>query len=259
MRDLSAQIGIGSDANFLNGNLVDDQTEINEGVNQDLVQFFQKIASLASISPNGDPDNETNGYQLLIAIEFVVRSYFASTTQKGTVEKATTAEMEGGTVDKFIDAELLQALTATTTRKGIVEKATPTEVANGVADKFIDAALLQASPQFQSKEDVIIIGAWNMVTTLGLSVPWTLPADHYIVSMQAIIRSDVNSGDAFRLDFADLGGASTDPISMGSIQEYNSSTNSFNLRRTPSGVFDAVVFSSILISRGNIHVTYRHV
>ena len=143
MRDLSAQTGIGTDAGFLNGNLVDDQTEINEGINQDLVQFFQKLAALAALAPNGLPDNETNGYQLITALEAVARSFAATTLLQGTVEKATTAEAQNGTANKFLDAALLQTVTATTDRLGIVEKATPAEAQAGTADKFLDAALLQ--------------------------------------------------------------------------------------------------------------------
>ena len=67
-RDLSAQDGIGSDANYLNGDLVDGQTVVGEGINQDIVQFFQKLMDLAQIAANGNPDNEANGYQFIEAL-----------------------------------------------------------------------------------------------------------------------------------------------------------------------------------------------
>jgi hypothetical protein len=84
MRDLSAQTGIGTDVNFLNGNLVDDQTLVGEGINQDLVQFFQKL-------------------------ETVVRSFAATTGLKGTVEKALQSESDSGAADKFPDAAAIKA------------------------------------------------------------------------------------------------------------------------------------------------------
>lgn len=68
MKDLSLAAGIGSDVNFLNGNLVDGNTEIGEHVNQDIVQFFQKLMNLSNLTPNGNFDNEINGYQLIDAL-----------------------------------------------------------------------------------------------------------------------------------------------------------------------------------------------
>lgn len=150
MEDLSLATGIGTDVNFLNGNLEDALTLINAFINQDPIQFFQKLADLGGITFNDLPDNETNGYQLIEALETVVRSYVATTVLKGTVEKATTAEAQGGTADKFLDAALLQLVTATETRKGIVEKATQTETLAGAVDKFIDALLLQNHGDWQT-------------------------------------------------------------------------------------------------------------
>ncbi len=104
MRDLSNATGIGTGIDFLNGDLVDNQTLINEFINQDPIQFFQKLADLAGIVFNDLPDNETNDYQLIEALETVVRSYVATTLLKGTVEQAIQAESDAGTPDKFPDA-----------------------------------------------------------------------------------------------------------------------------------------------------------
>lgn len=150
MENLSNATGIGVDGDFLNGNLVDAQTLINAFINQDLVQFFQKLASLGGITFNDLPDNEANGYQLHDALQTLVRSFVATTTLKGTVEKATTAEAQAGTAEKYLDAALLQLVTATTTRKGIVEKATQTETLAGTAEKYIDALLLQNHGDWQT-------------------------------------------------------------------------------------------------------------
>lgn len=115
MRNLSAQPGIGSDPAYLNGNLVDTQTIIGEGINQDLVQFFQKLAALASITPNNLPDNETNGYQLITALEAVVRSFAASTTQKGTSERATQTEVNTGSdTERYVTPDTLRGTTFVT-------------------------------------------------------------------------------------------------------------------------------------------------
>lgn len=80
MKDLSLADGIGSDVNYLNGNIVDGQTVIGEHINQDLIQLWQKLVDDASIVPNGNFDNETNSYQLKDALEFAVRVFQAANT-----------------------------------------------------------------------------------------------------------------------------------------------------------------------------------
>jgi hypothetical protein len=73
-RDLSAQTRVdNTDPDYVNGKLVDstesvEGTLIGEGINQDIVQFFQKLMDLASLVANGDPDNEANGYQFIAAL-----------------------------------------------------------------------------------------------------------------------------------------------------------------------------------------------
>lgn len=68
-KNLSLAPGIGSDVNFLNGNIVDLQTIVNSHINQDIVQFFQKLMSVASLSANNNFDNEANGYQFIEAFK----------------------------------------------------------------------------------------------------------------------------------------------------------------------------------------------
>ena len=68
-KDLSLQTGIDNgDANFLNGKLVNNATLAGEGINQDIVQFFQKLMDNAGLSANGNEDNELNGYQFIDAL-----------------------------------------------------------------------------------------------------------------------------------------------------------------------------------------------
>ena len=43
-------------------------TTINEVLTGDAAQFFQKLIIDASITPNGNPDNVSNGYQLITAL-----------------------------------------------------------------------------------------------------------------------------------------------------------------------------------------------
>jgi len=68
MKELSSAQGIGNDANYLNGNLVTNATNISITVNQDIVQFFQKLMAMAGLTANDNFDNETNGYQTITAL-----------------------------------------------------------------------------------------------------------------------------------------------------------------------------------------------
>lgn len=75
-KDLSLQPGVNNaDANFLNGKLVNNETLAGEGINQDIVQFFQKLMSDAGLAANGDEDNELNGYQFITALDSFIGAH----------------------------------------------------------------------------------------------------------------------------------------------------------------------------------------
>lgn len=68
-KDLSAQDGVDTtDSDYVNGKIVDGKTIIGEGINQDIVQFFQGLMSQGGVTASGDNDNETNGYQFITAL-----------------------------------------------------------------------------------------------------------------------------------------------------------------------------------------------
>jgi hypothetical protein len=66
MKDISSQLAV--DANTLSGKI--DGTVIGtKEINDPMVQFFQKLMNIAGITPNGDDENEVNGYQLIDAMK----------------------------------------------------------------------------------------------------------------------------------------------------------------------------------------------
>ena len=100
MRILANQTGVQApDADYPKGRIVNNQTIISEEINGDIVNLFQKLVSLASISENGNPDNETNGYQLLQAFAAYVRSLAATESASGVVERANQTEVNTGSDD----------------------------------------------------------------------------------------------------------------------------------------------------------------
>jgi len=69
MRVLASQTGVEApSATYPKGRVVNDLTLISEEVNGDIIQFFQKLIQLVSITENDLADNETNGYQLVDAL-----------------------------------------------------------------------------------------------------------------------------------------------------------------------------------------------
>jgi hypothetical protein len=250
MRDLSNAEGIGSDVNYLNGDLVDDQTEINEFINQDLVQFFQKLADLASIAFNDLPDNETNDYQTVEALESVVRSFAATPLLKGVVEKATTGEAQSGATDKFLDAALLQLVTATESRKGVQENATVAEAKalSSSSHNIVPATLKEVVGD--TITELVPFSGWNMDTSSQFLVNWTRPASTVIVEMSAVINIGTQ-------DF-NLGGpdASADGTVSGGVEQHSNTLNRFTLFRKSGGTFDGPAFNN---ESGYVVVRYKFI
>lgn len=80
-----------------------DGTPVNALVYHDLHAFFDSLMEAAGpIVYNGLPDNATNGFQLRQALFAAIRlNVLASTTQRGTIEIATNAELEAGAANNL--------------------------------------------------------------------------------------------------------------------------------------------------------------
>lgn len=76
-------------AAYPNGQIKNDPsgTPVNVLTNGDVQIFFDKLLRICGITANGLPDNETNGYQLVDALQQAARpydSYVVALTQSGT-------------------------------------------------------------------------------------------------------------------------------------------------------------------------------
>jgi hypothetical protein len=70
-------------------------TPIIEEIYGDIIEFFQKLLRLGSINPNGYPDNETNGHQLLTGLSLYVDAkdtVVANAAASDATSKANAAE-----------------------------------------------------------------------------------------------------------------------------------------------------------------------
>jgi hypothetical protein len=102
-RDLSLQDGIdNTDPDFINGKVVDNQTTVGEGINQDIIQFFQKLMDDSPFVANGNPDNEANGYQFVSALVDKITDTVAS-TQKTFTDRGDPANADFEIGDLTVD------------------------------------------------------------------------------------------------------------------------------------------------------------
>lgn len=227
MRKLQEQPGIGTDPNYLNGKLVDGQTVAGEGINQDIVQFFQKITE-GRLTRNGLPDNETNGYQTLIGLLSYLRSHLTpSENTKGVAEIATTAEAQGETDDERI-----------MTPKKVAESKKVTYTDDSGSDSLV-----------RLREKIIEIGDWDMSTDSSVDVAHGLDASK-IVFVEAFILLD-GSSQLYNL----LSGDFSSDL-QGSVQV--ASAGNIKLKRTSGGFFDSdTLFNSTGYNRGYILIKYR--
>lgn len=99
MRDLKNAAGVQAPtSDYPNGRIVDNQTPITEFVNGDMLQFFQYLARTASITPNGQPDNVSNGYQLITALKGWINTFTTRGVKEG-VSAFTMTDVQGGTLN----------------------------------------------------------------------------------------------------------------------------------------------------------------
>ncbi len=75
------------------GYIEDGTTVIGEGINQDIVQFLQKLAIDADITENDLPENVTNGYQLIEALNYFCK-FFLKTDGTGVVYNGASNEID---------------------------------------------------------------------------------------------------------------------------------------------------------------------
>ena len=92
------------------GTGVGDGTDVNRSNHADYHQTFRKLLSLANITPNGLPDNVTNGYQYIDAMKKVLKTYIGAITLSADATELLSASnigyfinAEGNTINKRIN------------------------------------------------------------------------------------------------------------------------------------------------------------
>lgn len=172
-QNIANEEGIVSDANYPSGYKIDNEsTVVGEIINQDMIQFFQKMMKIAALTPNNRDDNEVNGYQFLSALY--------ATLRKNCLPDS------GITV-------------------GLSRAASFNETMSGSSDiLFISPAMLKSMRLIKK---TVAIGSWNMNTTENREVPHGLSATEYKtisnISVMILDNSGTNSYPLFSFEFID--------------------------------------------------------
>lgn len=113
MRALSSKANVEAPSvDFPHGRIKDkagavNGTPVNEAVYGDIHQFFQELMARAGLTPNGNPDNATNGYQLVDALQTLCGvGPFAGVTGNGvlpllTYNNSAVYSVAGGSYVKY--------------------------------------------------------------------------------------------------------------------------------------------------------------
>jgi len=80
-----------------------DGTPVNENVNGDIIQFFQKLVIDSTVSENDLPDNVTNGYQLITALSQKILNEIKPTATWQTSSDASHSALYRITKDRMVD------------------------------------------------------------------------------------------------------------------------------------------------------------
>lgn len=221
-KDLTLAEGIENDSDFPSGvKLQDGQTVVNSHINQDIVQFFQKMMKEANITPNGQFDNEANTYQFLNALYGTLRKNLLNGYDLGG-NPVLGLSVRALINDMAVDAP-----------------AVPYKYVSPTRFKDMTAGV---------RKKIIAINEWDMDFDNYKFVPHGLPSDAYknIRDISVIIFDD-NELAAIPLNakrFLPTGGVS------------GVSNTDIVLVRDLNGFFDSQDFSSTSINRGFITIDY---
>lgn len=220
---------IAPDATFPFGDLKDnsganDGVPLNRAVISDYWQFFAKMMDASGIAFNDLLDDDVNGFQYFLAFIKNIRDTAASTTEKGTVERATQTEVDTGSdTTRHLTPSLLKAA----------------KTVMGV----------DGSVKLRTK--VIEIGDWDMDATPNINVA------HGVVAANIRTVFVMISNDEAPLFYFDLSKANSSGVVDGFSQiDVNTGTDIFLERRT-GGSFDTTSFNATSFNRGWITIQYE--
>jgi len=206
----------------------------------DLIQLGAKLIRDGSVTYNDLPDNTTNDFQLFDALIANIRLTVASETEKGTVERATQAEVDAGSdTTRHLTSSTLNAKTSSETRRGVVEKATQAEVdAGSDTSRHLTAAL--------------IAGATNIISNAAMKAN-SVDSDQYVDGSIDLVHMSPNSVNSDQYVDGSIDAIHLSSTALDGAVKNNGNTASFTQIRTSIiiiGDWDMDSTSSLNVAHG---------
>lgn len=241
-------------------------TPVDNQLVNDVMQFMEVLMANASITPNGLPENDTNGFQLLQAFVKNVRLVYAGYAQYGVSQIANQAVTDAGTSElHHVTPKGLNDRAATETLTGISEIATQAEVDAGTdSTRFITPqklagtnTVLHVDGSTNLRVKVINIGDWNMFSFPSTTVSHGIASYKKIRSISATIRNDTDDiyTDIEVMQSVTISGTTFLANYGGYVTSYDSTIVTLN--RKASGSFFDSQYAATSYNRGFLTITYE--
>ena len=270
------------DSEYLKGYIVPGVTKVSSDIYSDIVETLHKMVGNAGITENDVKDNETNGHQLLQAVEYMAKSRKYHNTELTVaadetltlpatfdISKVYGVSNGGHRLEKIIPSVTFPANNIFSVMIYFVDGV---RIEAGITDNCIDIGNLDIYniPELTLVEftkdnsvselwipkiiwsnsyskdmiqrKIVILEGWNMDTTATYEVAHNLPDGCLIIGCQATILSD--DGVQYPLNCMQSG------VISGGVQGYNLTEGKITFVRLTGGFFDSTEFDDKTIDRG---------
>lgn len=227
-------------------------TEVDRNTYSDNFQFFESLMNYASVVANDLPDNATNGFQFLEALQKAISKRISTRIVAGNnldndkivgIFSVSSTGISNGPSGFTGDGQLVITDDGTFLWQRLLQ------FTGGIEwNRRFDGANWSGWVLNRMGQKVVEIGDWNMDTTVTKDVDIEV-AHTKVRSISVLIKSDSN-GYLVPIDIPDP----TTQLPAGSVG--NIFGTEITLRRFDSARFDDAAFSDTGYNRGYVYVTY---
>ena len=272
------------DSEYLKGFINPGVTKVSSDIYHDVVETMHKMVGNVGVTENDVKDNETNGHQMLQAIEFMAKSrHYHDSELTVAVAKTLTLPATydiakvygvsngGNRLQKIIIpvtmplnnifSVFIYFVDGVVIEKGIADNCieignldvynipalTLVEFTkdNSVSEYWIPKIIWSNSySKDMIQRKIVILKRWNMDTTATYEVSHDLPDGCLIIGCQATILSDTGVQYPLNATSASTG------LCQGGVSGYNLTPGYISFVRLTGGLFDSSDFDDITINRG---------
>ena len=270
------------DSEYLKGYIDPGVTKVSSDIYHDVVETMHKMVGNVGITENDVKDNETNGHQMLQAIEFMAKSrHYHDSELTVAVDKTLTLPATydigkvygvangGHRLEKIIipvtmplnnifsvfiyfvgGVFIVKGFTDNCIDIGDLDIYNIPELTlveftkdNSVSEYWIPKIIWSYSySKDMIQRKIVVLKGWNMDTTATYEIDHILPTSCLIVGCQATILSD--TGVQYPLNCFSSGAV------QGGVSGYNLTNGMISFTRLAGGLFDSSEFDDTTINRG---------